>query len=56
VAGLMELIVAKNRNGGLGSARLKRNAVFSSFDDFLEYSNEFSFSPGRLDELKDKPF
>ena len=56
VAGLMELIVAKNRNGGLGTSRIKRNAVFSSFTDFLEYSNEFSFSPTRLNELEDKPF
>lgn len=56
VAGLMELIIAKNRNGGLGTVRLKRNAVFSSFTDFVEYSNEFTFSPRRLDELEDKPF
>jgi replicative DNA helicase len=56
VAGLMELIVAKNRNGGLGTSRIKRNAVFSSFTDFLEYSNEFFFSPTRLNELEDKPF
>ena len=54
--GLTELIIAKNRNGRLGSAMLKRNAVFSSFSDFVEYTNEFSFSPERIDEIDKKPF
>ena len=54
--GLTELIIAKNRNGRLGSAMLKRNAVFSSFSDFVEYTNEFSFSPDRIDEIDKKPF
>lgn len=55
-AGLTELIVSKNRNGSLGSANLKRNAVFSSFSDFQEYTNEFSFSPSRVDEIDKTPF
>ena len=55
-AGLTELIVAKNRNGSLGSANLKRNAVFSSFSDFTESTNVFSFFPGRIDEIDKAPF
>lgn len=54
--GLTELIIAKNRNGCLGSVNLKRNAVFSSFSDFVEYRNEFSFSPSRIDEIEKTPF
>ena len=54
--GMIELIVAKNRNGKLGSANLKRNSVFSSFSDFVEYTNEFSFSPERIDEIDKTPF
>jgi replicative DNA helicase len=56
VARLTELIVAKNRNGSLGTAYLKRNGVFSSFTDFEEYTNEFTFSPGRIDEIENTPF
>lgn len=55
-AGMTELIVAKNRNGSLGTAYLKRNRVFSSFTDFVEHTNEFNFSPCRMDEIEKTPF
>lgn len=55
-AGLTELIVAKNRNGRLGTAHLQRNAEFTTFTDFVEPVNEFTFSPARLEEIGEKPF
>lgn len=52
--GLTELIVAKNRNGSLGTVRLLRDAKFTNFRDFDDYKNDFSFSQSRLDELSEK--
>jgi replicative DNA helicase len=54
--GLTELIVAKNRNGAVGSAKLMRNGIFSSFTDYVEPVNEFTFSRGRMDEIENAPF
>jgi len=55
-AGMTELIIAKNRNGRLGTAYLTRNAIFTTFTDFVEHTNEFTFSPGRMDEIEKTPF
>ncbi len=53
--GLTEIILAKNRNGSLGTVKLLRDATFTNFRDFDEYKKTFSFSKSRLDEI-DKPF
>jgi replicative DNA helicase len=50
-AGVTELILAKNRNGSLGTVKLLRDANFTNYRDFDQYKNEFSFSQSRLDEL-----
>lgn len=42
-AGTTELIVAKNRNGRLGTIKLKRNVNFTKFKTFDGYSQEFNF-------------
>lgn len=51
IRGLTELILAKNRNGILGTVRLMRNLNFTGFDDFEDFINDFSFSQSRLDEI-----
>ena len=53
-AGLIELILAKNRNGSLGTVKLLRSANFTNYRDFDQYKNDFSFSQSRLDELTAK--
>jgi len=61
IAGLAELILAKNRNGNVGEVKVRRNANFTSFEDFDGYKNDFKFSPSRLKEIEspsanDTPF
>jgi replicative DNA helicase len=51
--GLVELIVAKNRTGHLGSVYFKRNATLSAYEPYDEPFHQFNFSPNRLDELKE---
>lgn len=51
--GLVEIIVAKNRTGHLGSVYFKRNATLSAYEPYDEPQHQFNFSPNRLDELKD---
>ena len=51
--GLVELIVAKNRTGHLGSVYFKRNATLSAYEPYDEPYHQFNFSPNRLDELKE---
>lgn len=51
--GLVELIVAKNRTGHLGSIYFKRNATLSAYEPYDEPYHQFNFSPNRLDELKE---
>jgi len=53
--GIMHLIVAKNRNGGLGETRLISDAGFTSFTDYDERTKEMIISKERLDDL-DVPF
>lgn len=50
-AGLMELVLAKNRNGALGTVKLQRNENFTAFYDFDPSRLDFNFSQSRLDEL-----
>ena len=50
--GVTELILAKNRNGALGSVKLKRNDDFTCFTDYIPSLVDFTFSKKRLDELK----
>jgi len=54
-AGLVELIVAKNRNGRLGEVKLLRDTDFTSLKDFDEYKTDFNFSANRLNEME-RPF
>jgi replicative DNA helicase len=50
-AGLMEVTLAKNRNGSLGMVKLLRDPNFTSYRDFDQHKDDFSFSQNRLDEL-----
>src|SRR5690554_1615038 len=52
--GQIELILAKNRNGKIGSIKLLRDNHFTTFRSFDQYKNDFSFSQSRLDELTAK--
>ncbi|MCO5233719.1 MAG: DnaB-like helicase C-terminal domain-containing protein [Chitinophagales bacterium] len=52
--GLTEIILAKNRNGSLGSIKLLRDNNFTNFRSFDTYKNDFSFSQNRLDEITAK--
>ncbi|MBS1646733.1 MAG: DnaB-like helicase C-terminal domain-containing protein [Bacteroidetes bacterium] len=54
-AGLAEIILAKNRNGSLGSVKLLRDQYFTNFKNFDRYKNEFSFSQSRLNETAANP-
>ncbi len=51
MAGVVEIIVAKNRNGMLGTAMLKVNSEFTNFTDLENYTEDFTFSSDRLNEL-----
>ena len=53
-AGITELIVAKNRNGKLGSVKLQVNKNFTRFKEFVEYTNDFSFDKSRMKELNEE--
>ncbi|OXA76878.1 hypothetical protein B0A58_06365 [Flavobacterium branchiophilum NBRC 15030 = ATCC 35035] len=50
----MELILAKNKNGVLGTVHLLRDENFTSFQAFDPNKNEFTFSKERLKELYDQ--
>jgi replicative DNA helicase len=54
IQSLIELIIAKNRNGKLGEVKLQHNENFTNYSTFMEYKNEFTFSEERLNELKDE--
>jgi replicative DNA helicase len=54
--GAIELIVAKNRNGRLGSAALYHHSNFTTFSDIPSALNQFSFSADRLKEIEETPF
>ena len=49
--GLMDVIMAKNRNGVLGTIQLIRNANFTNYKDY-ESPGDFNFSKNRLAELR----
>jgi replicative DNA helicase len=51
--GLMELIVAKNRNGMLGTITLMRDENFINFSDSDQIRNDFLFSQDRLNEISE---
>jgi replicative DNA helicase len=53
-AGLAEIILAKNRNGSLGSIKLLSDNYFTNFRSFDSYKKDFSFSQNRLDEMTAK--
>ncbi len=51
--GFIELIIAKNRNGNLGSVMLSRNSSWTKIKDFQEFKKDIEFDPSRLLELED---
>ena len=55
IAGLVEIIVAKNRNGPTDTIRLRRNGAFTRFEEWDDHTVELTFPPDRLAELE-KPF
>jgi len=54
--GIMELIIAKNRNGSIDTVRLGHNKKFTAFHDKANYDTDFIFNQDRLDELNKPPF
>lgn len=59
ITGMVEIIVAKNRNGPMDTVRLRRDSGFTSFYSYDENgvdTNQFTFSPERLLELEKPPF
>ncbi len=54
--GITELIVAKNRNGGLGAARLITDEEFTLFADYSDRTETFNIKEKRLGDLLDSPF
>lgn len=54
IQSLTELIIAKNRNGKLGTVKLHHNLNFTNYYSFKEYTNDFTFSEDRLNELTDE--
>lgn len=53
---MVELIVAKNRNGALKNVWIQRDGDFTRYFDFKAPKNDFAFSPSRLNELEKPPF
>lgn len=53
--GITDVILAKNKRGGVGNAKLLRDAHFTNFTDFIRTSRTFSFLKSRIDEIED-PF
>lgn len=51
--GMAELMLAKNRNGLLGSIKIFRDANFTNFKDFVSDIKEFNFFKNRISELED---
>jgi len=49
--GIVEIIMAKNRNGGTGSIQLMIDKDFTRFMNFTGYKNNFEFSKNRLRSL-----
>ena len=54
IESLTELILAKNRNGKLGTVKLQHDKNFTNYTTFKEFKNEFTFSEERLNELRDE--
>ena len=52
---IIELIVAKNRNGRICDVRLSRDKAFTTVKDIEERIESFDFSPDRLKEFGDDP-
>ncbi|MCY7362253.1 MAG: DnaB-like helicase C-terminal domain-containing protein [Ignavibacteria bacterium] len=52
VAGVAELIIAKNRIGRSGVVKLMRDLNFTTFKNFDERTIEFEFSEIRLNEIE----
>lgn len=52
--GLVELIMAKNRTGHMGSVFFKRNATLSGYLPYDDPEHRFNFTPQRLNELNSK--
>ncbi|MGL2986423.1 DnaB-like helicase C-terminal domain-containing protein [Flavobacterium sp. RSSA_27] len=55
-AGLVEMILAKNKNGDLAKTYLMVNYNFTQFRNFKENSSEFEFSQERINEIDTNDF
>ncbi len=55
---IMEIDVAKNRNGYIGSVQVKHNLPFGGIIPFVPFERKIQFSPDRLREIEedDAPF
>jgi replicative DNA helicase len=51
IAGLTELVVAKNTTGSIGNIKLIRNAKFTNFEQYVKPKTDFDFSSNRLNEF-----
>ncbi len=52
--GIVEVIVAKNKNGKLGSVKLLADENFTGFTDYEENVRKFKIDPGRLEDFNDQ--
>jgi len=52
--GIVEVVVAKNKNGKLGSVKLLADDNFTGFTDYEEKVRKFKIDPGRLDDFNDQ--
>ena len=49
---IMEILVAKNRNGYIGSAQVKHSLPYGGFMPFVPYESKIQFSTERLNEIE----
>lgn len=49
--GLVILHLAKNKNGSIGTIKLRRNKNATTFLEFEEFDRDFTFAKDRLDEI-----
>jgi hypothetical protein len=50
---IMEINVAKNRNGYIANVQVKHNLPFGGIIPFVPYERKIHFSPDRLREIED---
>jgi replicative DNA helicase len=53
---MVEIIIAKNRNGATGSVEIQKDDYFTHFSDVFAVSADFEFNQSRLEELSADDF